>query len=221
MQLTHTTFALSSLATLATATVNVGFQFFDTVALNKRQTSGPAYECHSNCGYTILNAKDEGYCDSADWQKLYETCLDCANQYDLWPDYGDGVKAAAEGCGLEAVPKGDAATSGATGTNTGRATASAVDETSATTSSDAIAPTTAVETSSAAPTSSSSAVHESTTSAAETFTVTSASTVTAVPTGSNSTTGAPSTATVSGGSAIQFSGVLALGVALMGAVSLM
>lgn len=40
--------AVGSVATLASA--SVGFQFPDSVPLSKRQVSGPAYECHANCG---------------------------------------------------------------------------------------------------------------------------------------------------------------------------
>lgn len=52
MQLTYTAFVLGSLATLAAANAPAKreFQFPDTVPMHKRQTSGPAYECHASCG---------------------------------------------------------------------------------------------------------------------------------------------------------------------------
>ncbi|KAF7562311.1 hypothetical protein G7046_g1820 [Stylonectria norvegica] len=121
MQLTCIALGLGSLATLAAASARSGFEFPDSVPLSRRQTSGPVYECHSNCGYTIIDAKDAGYCDSAEWNKLFEACLACANQYDIWEDYGDGVKAAAEGCGLDATPlsaEGDSSSSAAAASTT-------------------------------------------------------------------------------------------------------
>lgn len=98
--------ALGSLASSVVAVARTGFEFPDSVPMHKRQTSGPSYECHANCGYTILGAKTEGYCDDTEWQDLLEQCLACANEFDLWPDYGEGVTAAAEGCGLDATPVG-------------------------------------------------------------------------------------------------------------------
>lgn len=40
--------AVGSMASLASA--SVGFEFPASVPLSKRQTSGPAYNCHANCG---------------------------------------------------------------------------------------------------------------------------------------------------------------------------
>lgn len=56
-----------------------------------------------------MNARDEGYCESAEWKQLLDDCLKCANQYELWPDYGTSVEAAAKGCGIDAVPSDAAA----------------------------------------------------------------------------------------------------------------
>ncbi|EGX90683.1 hypothetical protein CCM_07103 [Cordyceps militaris CM01] len=94
--------AVGSLASLASA--GVGFQFPDAVPLNKRQVTGPAYECHANCGYAIQDAKD-GYCTDTRWQGLLSSCLDCALTYDIWKWYGEKVGAAAKTCGLDATPK--------------------------------------------------------------------------------------------------------------------
>ncbi|TPX12523.1 uncharacterized protein E0L32_000700 [Thyridium curvatum] len=72
-----------------------------------RQAPGSAeYQCHSDCGYTIINSRTPGYCDSAEWKDLLNKCLACANTYNMWKDYGNGVGAAAKGCGINAVPGG-------------------------------------------------------------------------------------------------------------------
>jgi len=55
-------------------------------------------------GNTILGADKDGYCDDSEWQGLLADCLVCANKFDIWKYYGNGVTSAAEGCGLDAVP---------------------------------------------------------------------------------------------------------------------
>ncbi|KAM5344971.1 hypothetical protein ACJ41O_010833 [Fusarium nematophilum] len=168
MQLTYTV-VLGSLASLAAASIKREFQFPDSVPLSRRQTSGPEYECHANCGYTILNAEDEGYCDSPEWKELFEGCLACANQYDMWGDYGAGVEAAAEACGLEAVPEGASGGSGGSATGPAAeatATVDATAETSAAPETSVEAPATEETTAAPAPSTASEPVVQSTPSAA-------------------------------------------------------
>lgn len=40
---------------LAASSVATAFQFPDNVPMDKRQTEGPSYECHANCGKNILH----------------------------------------------------------------------------------------------------------------------------------------------------------------------
>ncbi|KAK0383648.1 hypothetical protein NLU13_9559 [Sarocladium strictum] len=98
------------------------FQFPDSVPLNKRQTSGPKFECHSACGNAILQSRDSSdYCDSTEWVGLLDDCLDCALEFEIWQYYSPEVKPAAEACGLNATPKpagGDTTTSAAAQTTT-------------------------------------------------------------------------------------------------------
>ncbi|KAK8140976.1 hypothetical protein G3M48_001159 [Beauveria asiatica] len=96
--------AVGSAVSLASAG-SIGFEFPASVPLSKRQTSGPAYDCHANCGYAIQDSAKEGYCSDAKWQSLLSGCLDCALTYDIWKYYGTKVGAAAEKCGLESTPK--------------------------------------------------------------------------------------------------------------------
>ncbi|TQV95623.1 hypothetical protein V2A60_000808 [Cordyceps javanica] len=104
--------AVGSMASLASA--GVGFQFPDTVPLHKRQVTGPAYECHANCGYTIQDAAQDGYCDTTKWKTELSNCLDCALTYDIWKWYGEKVSAAAKKCGVDATPKPSGGSGGST-----------------------------------------------------------------------------------------------------------
>ncbi|KAM0666659.1 hypothetical protein MY8738_002099 [Beauveria namnaoensis] len=96
--------AVGSAVSLASAG-SIGFEFPASVPLSKRQTSGPAYECHANCGYASQDSAKEGYCSDAKWKSLLSNCLDCALTYDIWKYYGTKVGAAAEKCGFESTPK--------------------------------------------------------------------------------------------------------------------
>ncbi|KAJ3458213.1 hypothetical protein MRS44_012322 [Fusarium solani] len=238
MQLTYTAVILGSLASLASATVKRELPFPDSVPLHKRQPSGPEYQCHANCGYvqvasvlvetdshsfpgyTILNADEEGYCDSDEegycdsdeWKKLLADCLKCANQYDMWGDYGNGVTGAAKACGIDAVPEG-ASSGSATGT-------SAVAATTVVTSVTSAAATSAVESS----TEETTAVVETTSAAAASSTAAETAATTAESSAdANTTPGAAPTTTENDNSASNFalSGVLAVGAALVAAAGLL
>ncbi|KAJ4322227.1 hypothetical protein N0V84_004941 [Fusarium piperis] len=204
MQLTYTAVILGSLAALASATVKRELPFPDSVPLHKRQPSGPEYQCHANCGYTILNADEEGYCDSDEWKKLLADCLKCANQYDMWGDYGNGVTGAAKACGIDAVPEGASG-----GSTTG---SSAVAATTVVTSVTSAAATSAEETSAG----------ETTTAASSTAEETAATTA-ENSADANTTPGAAPTTTDNDNAASNFalSGFLAMGAALVAAAGLL
>lgn len=53
MQLISSIVTLGSLASTAIAVSEVGFEFPDSVPMSKRQTDGPSYECHADCGMSI------------------------------------------------------------------------------------------------------------------------------------------------------------------------
>ncbi|KAK5993744.1 hypothetical protein PT974_07181 [Cladobotryum mycophilum] len=93
---------LGSIASLAMASTQLDPEF---LALSSRQTSGPVYECHANCGYTIQDSRQDGYCKDPKWLGYLDGCLNCALKYDIWKDYGTQVTAAAKACGLDATPK--------------------------------------------------------------------------------------------------------------------
>ncbi|KAK8932355.1 hypothetical protein H634G_04822 [Metarhizium anisopliae BRIP 53293] len=105
MRFTASALAIGAVASLAAAVANPDFSFPDIVPMAKRQTSGPAYQCHASCGYAIQNSAKDGYCQDQSWVKLLDDCLDCALKYKIWQWYGDKVSAAAGKCGLEATPK--------------------------------------------------------------------------------------------------------------------
>ncbi|KAK1764419.1 hypothetical protein QBC33DRAFT_622084 [Phialemonium atrogriseum] len=80
-------------------------RYADLAELQARQAPGtPEYQCHSDCGYAILGADDAGYCTNSTWLGLLDDCLECANKFNIWRYYGNGVTGAAKGCGLDAVP---------------------------------------------------------------------------------------------------------------------
>ncbi|KAM3514407.1 hypothetical protein MY11210_001961 [Beauveria gryllotalpidicola] len=116
--------AVGSAASLASAG-SIGFEFPASVPLSKRQTSGPAYDCHASCGYAIQDSTKEGYCSDAKWKSLLSGCLDCALTYDIWKYYGTKVGAAAEECGLEATPKPSGGAGSATPSEPAKTDASA------------------------------------------------------------------------------------------------
>ncbi|KAF5123324.1 hypothetical protein E5D57_011236 [Metarhizium anisopliae] len=105
MRFTASALAIGAVASLAAAVANPDFSFPDIVPMAKRQTSGPAYQCHASCGYAIQNSARDGYCQDQSWVKLLDDCLDCALKYKIWQWYGDKVSAAAGKCGLDATPK--------------------------------------------------------------------------------------------------------------------
>ncbi|RSL89040.1 hypothetical protein CEP51_001418 [Fusarium floridanum] len=213
MQLTYTAVILGSLASLASANVKRELPFPASVPLHKRQPSGAEYECHADCGYTILNADEEGYCDSDEWKQLLAECLKCANQYDMWGDYGDGVTGAAKACGIDAVPEG-ASSGSATGSSAAATTTVVTSVTSAAATS--AEESSAEETTAAAETTSAAAA--SSTAAEETAATTAESSADA-----NTTPGAAPTTTENDNSASNFalSGVLAIGAALIAAAGLL
>merc|ERR1711988_250230 len=106
MQLTSIV-AIGAVATAAAA-INFerGFTYPAGVPhVDKRQTSGAKYECHSNCGYALQAVEgSDDVCDDDEWNTLYLGCLDCALEHDIWRYYGGGLTPAGEACGLSTTP---------------------------------------------------------------------------------------------------------------------
>ncbi|KAM0709038.1 hypothetical protein Q7P35_003074 [Cladosporium inversicolor] len=145
--------ALTLIALVATTLASaVEDSEFTLKVLLKRQasTSGAQYQCHSDCGYAILDASAEN-CNNSTWTGILSNCEECANTYNILRYYGDQVGAAAEDCGLTATFSPSA----------GASSASAPAETSASASSTLSSPETiastaepTAQTEAAAPTSS-------------------------------------------------------------------
>ncbi|KAF9874185.1 hypothetical protein CkaCkLH20_08168 [Colletotrichum karsti] len=116
---------LITLIAVSTSVVSA-LEWLPVVPLHARQlTSGPKYDCHADCGYAILDAKQGNYCTNETWTGFLQDCLECAEQYDIWQYYGDGVTEAAEGCNLDATPvSASNSTSNATATTGTSATGS-------------------------------------------------------------------------------------------------
>ncbi|KAK0752370.1 hypothetical protein B0T18DRAFT_404679 [Schizothecium vesticola] len=78
---------------------------FDHAALLARQAPGtPQFDCHSNCGNVIAGARVTGHCTNETWIASYDACIGCAQEFDIWKHYGNGVTAAAKPCNLAPTP---------------------------------------------------------------------------------------------------------------------
>lgn len=56
-------------------------------------------------GNAILGGKEEDtHCDNSTWLGFLEECLNCAEEFDIWQHYGNGVTEAADACELDATP---------------------------------------------------------------------------------------------------------------------
>ncbi|KAK4189126.1 hypothetical protein QBC35DRAFT_462299 [Podospora australis] len=82
----------------------------DIVAVDRlveaRQAPGtPQFECHSDCGNALAGSRIANHCDNSTWVGLYEDCLDCALQFNIWRHYGNGLGNAGSACGLAATPR--------------------------------------------------------------------------------------------------------------------
>ncbi|KAM0552695.1 hypothetical protein ACHAPJ_007792 [Fusarium lateritium] len=134
---------------LASATLSVAldprFEFPDTVPLMKRQQPGtPQYACHEDCGLLITLGREEGFCDNDEWNERYGRCMTCANTYNIWQYYGNGVTSAAKKCGLSPTPKPSGAAAAST-TAESKPSSTAAEEEPATTEAEEPATTEAEE----------------------------------------------------------------------------
>ena len=86
-------------------------------------------------GYTIENANQPNYCSNSTWKDLLEDCLECAETYDIWKDYGDGVSGVAKACGITPKPSPASSTGGGGSTTAGPTGSSATSNPSTTTGS--------------------------------------------------------------------------------------
>lgn len=108
------------------------FQFPDVVPIEKRQDVSPdRFQCHSDCGNTILDGENDGYCDSSAWRSLLDACLECVPNHPIWQWYSEGVQGAAEKCGLSAEPGSPATPIGGGGDDEETTTAAAQPSTTA------------------------------------------------------------------------------------------
>jgi hypothetical protein len=94
--------ALASSA-IASSAILLPRELHQFVPIEARQVSPEQYECHSDCGNSILNSNGD-YCNDPAWIAGFEDCLACANDFNIWRHYGDGVTRVAEACGLDATP---------------------------------------------------------------------------------------------------------------------
>ncbi|KAK8091861.1 hypothetical protein PG997_002222 [Apiospora hydei] len=62
----------------------------------------PAYNCHDNCGQSIIASRGEDPCHDKAFLTDYAVCLSCAgpDNYGIWMYYGGALAKAASSCGL-------------------------------------------------------------------------------------------------------------------------
>lgn len=144
-------------------------------------------------GFALRGSSEDGFCDDSEWLELFNGCLDCALEFDIWRHYGNGLTPAAESCGLDATPKpadggddeGEATTSAEeVATETSAADTTTVEVTATEESTVATATATATEEASSAWTS--SVAHTESHSEGVTLITTATWTSTHVPTGTGS-----------------------------------
>ncbi|KAK3995010.1 hypothetical protein QBC44DRAFT_366887 [Cladorrhinum sp. PSN332] len=105
--------SLSLIVALA-ATAIQGSLLEDNALILARQAPGtPQFQCHSDCGSAIAGGRLPAHCDNSTWVGLYEACLSCAQSFDIWKLYGQGVGKAATACSLTASPSPSGAASAA------------------------------------------------------------------------------------------------------------
>ncbi|UNI18589.1 hypothetical protein JDV02_004847 [Purpureocillium takamizusanense] len=229
MHLAASLIALGSLAASAAAAAAPGYQYPDFVPLHKRQTSGPSYECHANCGYLIQMSKADkdgtAYCKNEKWLQYYHGCMKCAIKENIWNDYGRGVTAAVDKCpGLKVDLEGTGQPSGQSSAPATTTVPAATTPAQQTTSSAAQQPTTTATQQPPATQSSGSSTVPSTKAPSGTtqFSTGSAGGGVVVPTVSSSapghssnSTAKPSSVTVSGGAQTFGSSLFVAGMAAL------
>ncbi|KAI9149919.1 hypothetical protein HJFPF1_09665 [Paramyrothecium foliicola] len=145
MQMTYSLLALGSMATMAAALSKADFVYPDTVPMHKRQSEGPAFECHSACGLAIQGAREDNYCENSEWLDNLDGCLDCALEFNIWRYYGR-LADLAEPCGIDATPRPVGGASSSSAAPPAQVSTSAASEpTSAEESSSSAAETTTAE----------------------------------------------------------------------------
>ncbi|KAK7937410.1 uncharacterized protein PG986_014278 [Apiospora aurea] len=101
---------LSSLATLAVADGLYVHSNELAAHFAKRQQmpapGTPAYNCHDNCGQSIIASRGGDPCHDKTFLTDYAACLSCAgpDNYGIWMYYGGALAKAASSCGLSATP---------------------------------------------------------------------------------------------------------------------
>ncbi|KAJ0165798.1 hypothetical protein CTA2_9949 [Colletotrichum tanaceti] len=128
------------------ASTAAAMEWLPIVPLHARQeTPGPKFECHEDCGYAVLGAELEGFCDNSTWVGLFDGCLDCALEFDIWKHYGTSVAEAGEECNLDTTPvaaANETASATPTAESTAGPTADSTSTTTPTVSGESATPTT-------------------------------------------------------------------------------
>ncbi|KAK8015947.1 hypothetical protein PG991_008835 [Apiospora marii] len=110
------TLVLASLAAMATADGLYVHSNELAAHFAKRQQMSepgtPAYNCHDNCGQSIIASRGEDPCHDKTFLTDYAACLACAgpDNYGIWMYYGGALSKAASSCNLPTTPGTDKST---------------------------------------------------------------------------------------------------------------
>lgn len=125
-------------------------------------------------GLLITLGREEGFCDNDEWNERYGRCMSCANTYNIWQYYGNGVTSAAKKCGLSPTPKPSGAAAAST-TAESKPSSTAAEEEPATTEAEEAETTAAEQSATDVAEESATAAPEKTTTAEDTAEATSTS----------------------------------------------
>ena len=73
---------------------------------------------------TVSRTPPASYCTNATFISNFNTCMECANTYNVWSSYGNSVTNGAKACNITANPSPSSAVSGAAATGSANSTSS-------------------------------------------------------------------------------------------------
>lgn len=127
-------FSAATLAVFASTVLGRALPMPNAFALAMAQEDGATYQCHSDCGNAIIQARNCGddtscYCDDGtEFQSLMVPCYECGST--LWDDYGSYLAPFLANCNMATTPAAAETTAAATTSAAAETTSAAAETTS-------------------------------------------------------------------------------------------